>query len=405
MPGDIVSLEEIREARRRLAGTIRETPIERSYNLSRMLGRPIAFKPEFRQRTGSFKVRGAANFIAHLAPGTEVVAASAGNHAQGVALAATRAGLRATIFMPVTAPVPKVQATQDYGGSVHLEGQVFDEANEAGRAYAAERNAVFVPPFDDRRVIAGQGTIGLEVAEQAPDAEVVIVPVGGGGLIAGVAAALAQVETSGLRPHVVGVEPAGAASMTASLVAGRCVTLDRVSTMADGIAVKNCSELTLAHAQEFVDDVVTVAEDDISRAVVLLLERAKAVVEPAGAVGLAALLAGKVGGDGLAVPILSGGNVDPFLMMRLIDRGLSASGRFLVLRVVMHDRPGELARLSAQVSDMGLNILAVEHHRSGLLLPPDQVEVMLTLETRNPDHREAVVSALRRAGYEVDRKV
>jgi threonine dehydratase len=397
----VITLEDIRAARERIADVVRPTPLDRSHNLSALLGRPVAFKPEHRQRTGSFKVRGATNFVSRLAAGTEVVAASAGNHAQGVALAATHAGLPSTIFMPRSAAIPKVNATRDYGGVVHLFGDTVEDAIAAGRAYAgdpaASRPRVFVPPFDDPLVIAGQGTIGLELAEEAPDAEVVVVPVGGGGLISGVATALAATT----RPRIVGVEPAGAACMKASLEAGRCVVLDSATTMADGIAVKEPSPLTLAHVEAYVDELVTVDEDDISRAVVLLVERAKAVVEPAGEVPLAALLAGKIGGDGLAVAVLSGGNVDPFLLVRLIDRGLSASGRYLILRVVLHDRPGALAALSSAIAGLGLNILAVEHHRSGLVLPMEQVEVVLTLETRDPAHRETVVGALRDRGYEV----
>ncbi|MEW6152847.1 MAG: threonine ammonia-lyase [Actinomycetota bacterium] len=397
----MITVADLTEARERVKGAVRPTPLDRSDTFSRMFGRPVALKPEHTQRTGSFKIRGATNRISRLAPGTEVVAASAGNHAQGVALAATRAGLASTIFMPRGAALPKVEATANYGASVQLGGDTVDDAIEAARAYVASRpGAVFVPPFDDPLVIAGQGTIGLELVEEAPDAEVVLVPVGGGGLVSGIAAALAL--AGGRRARVVGVEAEGAASLVASLAAGRCVAVPTVTTMADGIAIKSPSPLTLAHVQAYVDDVVTVSEDDISQAVVLLLERAKAVVEPAGAVGLAALLAGKVGGSGLAVAVLSGGNVDPFLLMQLVNRGLSAAGRFLVLRVLLHDRPGALAALTAAVARLGLNVLAVEHHRAGLVLPVADVEVVLTLETRDPDHRDEVVTALRTAGYQVD---
>jgi len=396
----MVSIEDIRQAAERVKGAIRPTPLDRSDNLSRFLGRPVALKPEHLQRTGSFKIRGATNLISRLAAGTEVVAASAGNHAQGVALAAARAGLAATIFMPTSAALPKVEATRNYGAMIHLGGDTVDDAITAGRAYAAARpDARFVPPFDDPLVIAGQGTVGLELAAEAPDAEVVVVPVGGGGLISGVATALAATT-----PHVrvVGVQAEGAACMSASLAAGRPVTLPGVSTMADGIAIKGPSALTFELVQAHVDEVVTVDEDEISRAVVLLLERAKAVVEPAGAVSVAALMAGKIGGSGLAVALLSGGNVDPFLLLRLVDRGLSASGRYLILRVLLSDRPGALAALTARVAAMELNILAVEHHRSGMQLAVEQVEVVLTVETRDPDHRDAVVEGLREAGYTVE---
>jgi threonine dehydratase len=398
LPSTVITLEDVREARRRIASVVRPTPLDRSETLSRLFGRPVALKPEHLQRTGSFKIRGATNFVARLPPGTEVVASSAGNHAQGVALAAARAGLASTIFMPRTAALPKVQATRGYGARIELVGDTVDEAIAAGQAYAAGRDAAFVPPFDDPLVVAGQGTIGLELAEEAPDAEVVIVPVGGGGLISGVATALAHTT----RPRVVGVQAVGAACMVASLQAGTSVTLPAVATMADGIAVKSPSPLTLAHVRAYVDELVTVDEDDISRAVVLLLERAKAVVEPAGAVSVAALLAGKVAGDGLAVALLSGGNVDPFLLLRLIDRGLSASGRYLLLKVLVEDHPGALAGLTGAIASMGLNVLSVEHHRSGLVLPLEQVEVVLTLETRDPEHRDEVVEALVAQGYRVE---
>jgi threonine dehydratase len=248
-------------------------------------------------------------------------------------------------------------------------------------------------------VIAGQGTIGLELAEEAPDAEVVVVAVGGGGLIAGVATALAATRP-GVR--VVGVEAAGAASVRASLDAGRLVRLARVDTMADGIAAKAPSELTLEHIRAHVDDVVTVTEEEISRAVLLLLERAKAVVEPAGAVALAAVVAGKVPGTGAALAVLSGGNVDPLLLIKLIEHGLTAAGRYLIVRVVLDDHPGALADVTRSVASMGLNVVSVEHHRAGLALPFDRVEVVLTVETRDATHAAEVVEALRAAGYEVE---
>ena len=395
----LVGLDEIRGARERVGHVLRPTPVDRSDSLSRLAGRPILLKPEHLQRTGSFKIRGAYNFVSRLPEGVEAVAASAGNHAQGVALAASLTGHRATIFMPANASLPKVEATRGYGAVVVLGGEDVDACIVAAVTYAAEQGATFVPPFDDPLVIAGQGTVGLELAEEAPAAETVVVPVGGGGLIAGIAAALAHVQP-GVR--VVGVEPAGAASMRAALDGGRPVALERVDTMADGIAVRSCSELTLAHVRAHVAGIVTVGEEDISRAVLLLLERAKAVVEPAGAAALAAVLAGKVDGDGPVVAILSGGNVDPLLLVRLIEHGLSAAGRYLVVRIVVDDRPGALARVTAAVADMGLNVLSVEHHRSGVRLPLDQVEVVLTLETRDPEHSGQVLARLRDEGYRVE---
>ena len=255
-----------------------------------------------------------------------------------------------------------------------------------------------MPPFDDPLIIAGQGTIGLELADEAPEAGTVVVPIGGGGLIAGIAAALAAV-----RPdvRVVGVEAAGAPTMVTSLEAGRCVRLERLHTMADGIALKSPSPLTLAHVQAHVDDVVLVGEEEISQALLLLLERAKAVVEPSGATALAAVLAGKVGGSGPVVALLSGGNVDPLLLTKVIDHGLSSAGRYVALRVVVDDTPGNLAALTAEVARLGLNVLSVEHHRSGLDLDLDKVEIRLTLETRNAIHSGESVADLERAGYQV----
>lgn len=395
----MIGLREIREARERVSPVIRSTPVDHSDSLSRLAGRAVLLKPEHLQRTGSFKIRGAYNRIATLPQGVGVVAASAGNHAQGVALAAALTGRRSTIFMPVRAPLPKVEATRAYGATVQLVGDVVDECFSAARAYAESTGAVYVPPFDDPAVIAGQGTIGLELADDAPDAAVVVVPVGGGGLVAGVATALAHSLRSA---RVIGVEAVGAASVRASLDAGRCVELDGVSTMADGIAVKSPSDLTLAHVQAYVDDVVTVTEEEISHALLLLLERAKAVVEPAGAVALAAILSGKVPGTGPAVAVLSGGNVDPLLLIKLIDHGLSAAGRYLMLRLVVNDKPGALAALTAAVAELGLNVLEVEHHRAGVRVGIDEVEVMMTVETRDPDHREEVVGRLRQAGFTVE---
>jgi threonine dehydratase len=399
----VITLEDLREARARVAPVIRDTPLTRAGALGRLVGRPLWCKGEHLQRTGSYKIRGAYNRISRLDPLTSpagVVAGSAGNHAQGVALAARLSGIPSTIYMPTTAPLPKVAATRSYGAEVRLEGTVVDDCILAALAHAERTGATFVPPFDDPHIIAGQGTVGLELAEGAPDAEVVVVPVGGGGLIAGVATALAHTRPG---TKVVGVEAAGAACMRGSLDAGRATVLERVTTMADGIAVRSPSALTLAHVQAYVDDVVTVTEEEISQAVLLLLERSKAVVEPAGAVGLAALLAGKVPGTGPAVTILTGGNVDPLLLVKMIDHGLSATGRYLVVRVLLGDRPGALASLTATLAGLGLNVLSVEHHRAGLGLGVDEVEVLVTLETRDPDHRGEIVAAIGAAGFTVER--
>ena len=395
----MITIEELRSARRRVAPVLRPTPVDASHSLSELAGRPVLLKPEHRQRTGSFKIRGAYNRIAQLAPGTAVVAASAGNHAQGVALAASLTGHPSTIFMPANASLPKADATRAYGATVRLEGEAVDDCIVAARAYADTTGAVYVPPFDDPDVIAGQGSLGLELAEEAPDAEVVVVPVGGGGLLAGVATALAHTRRS---VRVVGVEAAGAPTLTAALAAGRPVQLERMATMADGIAVGSTSALALAHAQAYVDQVVTVDEEEISRAMLVLIERAKAVVEPSGAAPLAAILAGRVPGAGPAVAVLSGGNIDPLLLTKLIEHGMSAAGRYLALRVVMPDRPGALAALAAELARLGLNVLDVEHHRNGRHLGLAEVEVAVTVETRDTAQHQVVVAALATAGYKAE---
>jgi threonine dehydratase len=399
----VITLRDIADARDRVGLVLRRTPVDRSDSLTRMVGRPVILKPEHLQRTGSFKIRGAYNFISRLDGDGEVVAASAGNHAQGVALAARLTGRGATIFMPANAPLPKVEATRSYGATIRLEGAVVDECMDGARRYAEETGAVFVPPFDDPLVIAGQGTVGLEISEEIggdpADLDVVAVPVGGGGLIAGVATALAHTRHG---TKVIGVEAEGADAVRRSVEAGHVVSVHRPDTMADGIAVRAPSELTLAHIRAYVDDVVTVTEEEISRAILLLLERAKAVVEPAGAVALAAVLAGKVPGKGPALAVISGGNVDPLLLIKLIDHGLSAAGRYLLLRIVLDDRPGALAGLTEAVATMGLNVIEVEHHRAGLKLGVDEVEVLLTLETRDPDHRHQVVTDLEMRGFNVE---
>jgi threonine dehydratase len=395
----LITLDDLLAARCRVKSVLRATPVDLSDSLSRLAGRPVLLKPEQQQRTGSFKIRGAYNRIAQLPEGVDVVAASAGNHAQGVALAATLTGRQATIFMPTGAALPKVEATRGYGATVRLEGELVDDSLLLAQAFAADTGSVFVPPFDDPDVIAGQGTIGLELAEEAPEAEAIVVPVGGGGLLAGVSASAALQPPGRPRPKVIGVEAAGAPTLTRALKAGHPVTLERLATMADGIAVARCSELTLAHAQAFADQVITVDEEAISQAMLLLMERAKAVVEPSGAVSLAAILSGRIPGTGPVVSVVSGGNVDPLLLTKLTEHGLSAAGRYLTLRVVMQDRVGALAALTSELADLGLNVLDVEHHRSGRPLAVAEVEVQVTVETRDVEHHYEIVEALTSAGY------
>jgi threonine dehydratase len=398
----LVTPEEISLAADRLAGVLRATPAAPSSSLSEIAGRKVYAKPEHFQRTGSFKIRGAYNKISAVAATggvDEVVAASAGNHAQGVALAASLCGLRSVVFMPEGASLPKVEATRRYGAEVRFQAGSVDDAISAAKEYSQKSGACYVPPFDDPLVISGQATVGTEIASEVPDAGVVVVPVGGGGLIAGVAAGL---RAAGSSARVVGVEAAGAQAMRAALGQGGPVTLGAVETMADGIAVRCVSPLTLSHVEALVERVVTVDEEAISRAVLLLLERCKWVVEPAGAVPLAALLSGVVPGNDPAVLVLSGGNVDPLLLTRIVEHGLGAAGRYLRVRVVLADRPGALAALATVVGELGLNLLSVEHRRSGTAVGVREVEVELTLETRDPAHRDAVAPALRSHGFHLE---
>jgi threonine dehydratase len=293
--------------------------------------------------------------------------------------------------MPSDASLPKVEATRGYGASVSLDHDTIDECIVAARKFAAATGASYVPPFDDPLVVAGQGTIGLELLEEAPQVTSVLVPVGGGGLIAGIAAALGATRSD---IQVIGVEPSGAASMAAAVESGSPVSLEQCDTMADGVAIRSVAPLTLEHVRRHVSGLVTVEEEEISQAVLLLLERCKWVVEPAGALGVAALLAGKVPGTGPALAVISGGNVDPLLLTRLIEHGLTAAGRYLQVRVVLRDRPGVLATLASTLGELHLNIVTVEHRRSGARVPIGEVEVLLTLETRDPGHREEVLQEL-----------
>ena len=398
----MVGLEEIEQAAERVRQIVRPTPAMFSGALTKLVGRRVFVKPEHFQRTGSFKIRGAFNRISTLAAEgatEEIVAASAGNHAQGVALASSVCGLRSTVFMPSGASLPKIEATRSYGAEVRFEPGNVDDAIAAARRYAEDRGAYYVPPFDDPLVIAGQGTIGLEVANEVPDAEAVLVPVGGGGLVSGVAAAL---KGSGCHARVVGVEAAGAAAMLAALAAGGPVELGSLATMADGIAVRCVSQLTFEHVRALVDEVITVDEEQISRAVLLFLERCKWVVEPAGAVPLAALLAGAVPGDDPVVLVVSGGNVDPLLLTRLVEYGLTAAGRYFMVRVVLPDKPGALASLTRALGVLGLNLLTVEHRRLGAPVGVSEAEVILTLETLGPADRDMIIPFLQERGFRAE---
>jgi threonine dehydratase len=392
-------------AARAIVGRVAQaTPMESSRNLSSILGSEVLLKCENLQRTGSYKVRGAYNLIATLSP-TErkkgVVAASAGNHAQGVALAAHELGIKATIFMPVGVALPKLEATRGYGADVVLEGSIFNESLTAAKAFAAKTGAVFIPPFDDPHVIAGQGTVGLEILEDVPDVDTIIVPIGGGGLISGVAAAVKlRAAELGRKVRIIGVQAENAAAYPPSLKAGKPVKVEVRPTISDGIAVATPGTLNFPIIKHFVDEVVTVTDDGTAKALVMLLERAKLVVEPAGAVSVAAILEGKIKKSGKTVAILSGGNIDPMLMQRIVAHGLAASDRYLKLRITLPDRPGQLAATSQLVADASANVVEVVHTRHGKF-QINEAELELHIETRGPTHSKAVVKKLRDAGYQV----
>jgi threonine dehydratase len=382
-------------ARERIAGIARVTPVFVSETFSRMVGRDVQLKAEALQRTGAFKIRGAVNKVATLSYAERaagVVAASAGNHGQAVAWAAREAEIPVTVFMPQDAPMAKVEATVNYGAKVELTGEGFDEALSAALAFTEKTGATFVHAFEDETVIAGQGTIGLEIAEQLPELETLVVPVGGGGLASGIALALRELAPS---VRVVGVQAEACAPYTGSR--------EHDFTIADGIAVKYPSAFTGALLRDTLEDIVTVSDEEISEAIVLLLERAKLVVEGAGAASLAAVLAGRVGGSGQVCALLSGGNIDPTLLISVMRHGLTLSGRYLVVRTKISDRPGELLKLLSLVAEERVNVISVEHHREGLELPVVQTEVELTLATRDREHRDGVLEAMRRWGYSVER--
>jgi threonine dehydratase len=361
----------------------------------------VWLKCENLQRTGSFKIRGAYTRISRLDPAERargVVAASAGNHAQGVALAAQMLGIKATVFMPERAAIPKVGATRGYGAEVHLVGETIDGSIAAATEFAERTGAVFVHPFDHPDVIAGQGTVGLEVLEQVPDVRTVLVCTGGGGLVGGIAAAV-----KGQRPDVtvVGVQAEGAAAWPPSLAAGEPRALGSMRTVADGIAVGRPGDVTFPQVAALVDEIVTVGEDALSRALLHCLERAKLLVEPAGAAAVAALLEHPQRFATPAVAVLSGGNVDPLVLLHMIEHGMAAAARYLSLRVRVGDRPGALAELLALVASLGANVLDVSHSRISGNLPLGDVEVALSMETRGPEHCAELVRALQGAGHTV----
>jgi threonine dehydratase len=396
-----VSLADIEDVVDLVGEVAIRTSMEESRWLQTLVGGPVLLKCENLQRTGSFKIRGAFVRLSRLSEEERdrgVVAASAGNHAQGVALAAQLLGIEATVFMPMGAPIPKVNATRGYGAEVRFHGEYLTQALVAAREFSEETGAVFIHPFDHPDIVAGQGTAGLEILEQAPDAATVLVPTGGGGLLAGIALAI-----KAHRPEVrvVGVQAEEAAAYPESLRTGAPVALENMTTMADGIAVACPGELPFEAIQKHVDEVVTVSEESMSRALVLLLERAKMVVEPSGAAAVAAIMDRPQEFGTPIVAVLSGGNVDPLLLGNLIRHGMASTGRYLNLRCVIPDRPGGLAHLLAELADVGANVIEVSHERTSVALHVGEVEVRLQLETKGPSHADAVLSRLREHGYHV----
>ncbi len=401
----IPTLAEIEDAAATLSGVIRHTPMDESLHLTDLLGVPVALKLENLQRTGSFKIRGAVNRLSRLTEAERargVVAASAGNHAQGVALAAHQLGIPATIFMPLGVPVPKLLATRGYGADVILEGATVETPLRLAAEFAERTGAVLIHPFDHPDIIAGQGTLGLELMDDMPDLDTIIIGIGGGGLMSGVAAAVkARAAAVGRSVRIIGVQAENSAAYPASLAAGRPLEVATRATIADGIAVARPGDLPFEIISQLVDEVVTVSEDDIARALLVLLERAKQVVEPAGAVGVAAILAGKITAQGPTACVLSGGNIDPLLLQRVVAHGLSASGRYMTMRVPLPDRPGQLARVSELLALAGANVIEVLHTRHGQGLQISEVILQLSVETRGEEHKAHVIATLENAGFVV----
>lgn len=396
-----ITAAEIRAAAGLLDGIVRHTPIDTSRPLEELVGGKVYLKCENLQRTGSFKIRGAYTRISRLTDEERargVVAASAGNHAQGVALAARMLGAAATVYMPVGASIAKLTATRAYGATVHLVGETLEGSLAAARAMSAETGAVLVHPFDHPDILRGQGTVGLEILEQVPDAATIVVAAGGGGLLSGIAIAAKDI-----RPdiRVVGVQAASAAAWPGSLAAGHPVRAAEMTTLADGIAVDQPSDLTYGYVSDLVDSILTVTEGEISQAILLLLERAKLVVEPAGAVPVAAILAHPDAFRPPVVAVLSGGNIDPLLLMHVTQHGLVAAGRFLSLRVDIPDRPGSLARMLTLVGGAGGNVIDVVHSRVGAGLRLGDVEVSLRLECKGASHGVEIMTLLRDNGFTV----
>ena len=396
-----VTAADVERAAELIAGDVRETPVLPAGELSRRVGAPVVLKAECLQLTGSFKVRGVFHKMGRLSPDQldrGVVAASAGNHAQAVALAADRLKTRADLFMPIEAPLAKLTAVRAYGGKVHLVEGSYDEAGAAARDFAEREGKTLVPPFDDPEIVAGQGSVGLEIARQAPATRLVVVPLGGGGLASGVAIAI---KSRVGEAKVIGVQAEACAPYLESLAAHRPIGARSASTICDGIAIKRPGDLTLPLVERHLDGIATVSDDEVAEAMVLLLERSKLVVEGAGAAGVAALLAGKIErpADGEICVVLSGGNVDASRLAECIRLGETAAGRRIVLWTVVPDRPGALAALLRLVAEHGANVVDVEHIREGVELHVRETAIELVLQTDGPEHSERIVEAVRAEGF------
>jgi threonine dehydratase len=396
-----LTLQDIKGAEKNIEKFIRKTPLEKSHTITDMIGEPVYFKYENLQKTGSFKLRGAANKVLNLSKEGKsqgVVAASAGNHAQGVAFAATSLGMGAKIVMPKGAPITKISATQGYGAEVILEGNSYDDCYNYAITLAKKENLAYVHAFDDPQVIAGQGTIGLEILQQLPNVKNVIVPIGGGGLMAGVSLAIKE-SNPGVR--IIGVQASGAPAMVQSIKSGVLEGTSDVNTIADGIAVKKPGDLTYSIIKEYIDDVVTVEEEEIARAILLLLERSKTIVEGAAATTIAALIYSKIPNlKGETVAVLSGGNIDPTTISTIIERGMVKAGRKTFIEVVLKDKPGQLQKLLEVVATSEANVISVNHDRLCPSIPIKHAKVNLVLETRDLKHGENIIEKLKGLNYD-----
>ena len=396
-----MEIKDVYKAQERLAGTVHHTPLEYSATFSDIIGGKVFLKCENLQKTGSFKVRGALNMISKLdpKPGAKVFSCSAGNHAQGVAYAAKRANAKAVIYMPLSTPIAKIAATEGYGTEVVLAGDIFDDAQAAAIKACKEQNGIFIPPFDHEDIIAGQATVGLEILEDMPYVNTVLVPAGGGGLLAGVAYAIKKTNPD---VKVYGVQSEGAPALARSFKS-EPVFFDKICTIADGIAVKTPGKVTMKYINEYADGVLTVSDDEIASTIIALIERAKEIVEPAGAAGLAAVLCGRydfLRGQNV-VCLLSGGNVDVSFIHKIIERGLISRGRQIRLSVVLPNKPGSLEAVSHILAEGGANVIAIQYDRVNAELSLDETILHITCEVSGPEHGARVVEAIKTAGYKI----